>query len=158
MRRLIALCSLLALAACATSGEAPVLAEAPGAEPALGSIPPGGLEKGTCGALLWTRSVAGEPQLIFRSNAAEGAEVRYRGAMVALELVEARGRSVFGQQLEQTFRPVADDAPAISVHVLTETGAPFDGGVYTRAARITLTRDDGWEVVTPVVGVMGCAA
>ncbi|MEO1309433.1 MAG: hypothetical protein AAFV51_00510 [Pseudomonadota bacterium] len=155
MMRNASIIGLLLLGACATT-QAPQIARG-GDEPVLRAIAPGGLKSGSCGALLWTRGVSGDPALIFRSNAAEGAEVNFNGVLVPLALREGRGVSIYGQQLEQTFVPLAEDAPKIIVHVEAETGPSFDGGVYTRNARITLARDDGWEVVTPVAGVIGCS-
>jgi len=159
MNRIIVLASAAALVSCASAPPAPERRQRPPGEPAvLGSLAPGGLKSGACGALLWTRALNGDPQLVFRSDTQNGAEIALDGELVPLALVAADGRAVYGQQLRQTFAPKTQDAhEGLSVLVETETGARFDGGVYTREARITLAHATGWSVVTPVAGVFGCA-
>ena len=108
------------------------------------------LPLGKCGLILWTLE-AEQPSAVFRMIAGENAEISIDGSPATLVLADASGRSQFGISEYQSFSSTAGQA-----ELKFSFGLGFDGGVYVERGLLTLTRSDGWRMVTPVAGIAGC--
>lgn len=168
---LLASC-LLALAACASTGEGTgtqpaAVAETPsrapdpalvaqGLAPAVSVIPESGigpqtLEPRECALFLWSKTDAS--QFIFFQKAGSGtARMRIADRTVDVGQVSNRGE-VFGQFMtEQAF--LSPDGERVSLTFLP--GEELEGGQRIRDGRLTVTADDSWRTVIPVLGVRAC--
>ena len=174
MKRIIAsIAGLAALAACESVGApqtgaavveqprversaADAALAAQGLAPAVSVIPQSGLQAQTlvsdeCGLFLWSKT---QPdRLIFFQRAASG-QARMIIANETVDAVQTANRGgIFGQFMtEQVFLTPSGQ----QVLVTFEPGEELQGGQRIDDGRLTITAEEGWRTVIPVLGVSAC--
>ena len=129
---------------------------AKGLAPAVSVIPQSGIGAQTlasdeCGLFLWSKT---DPdRLIFFQRAASG-QARLKIADETVDAVQAsNGGSIFGQFMtEQLFLAPGGE----EVEVRFEPGEELQGGQRIEDGRMTITAEEGWRTVIPVLGVRAC--
>lgn len=138
----------------ATAAETALIEQ--GLAPAVNVIPDSGigpqtLESGDCALFLWSKT---DPsQFIFFQRAASGA-ARMRLADETVDAIQTTNSGeVFGQFMTQQ----AFLAPGGEVVEITfQPGEALQGGQRVDNGRLTITADDQWRTVIPVLGVRAC--
>jgi hypothetical protein len=159
----------LALAACATDGEARPPRPGPAAagstagsttlgEPVeleLGALGPRELASGQCGLFLWTRTAS--PTLVFFADPTTGrAAVTLDGRERALRRVGAEAATsaaAGGRPGAQTFATESGD---LSVRLSVQGSEPVENGYRVTGASLRLTDADGWSGVVATAGLAAC--
>lgn len=129
---------------------------AQGLAPAVSVIPQSGLQAQTlasdeCGLFLWSKT---QPdRLIFFQRAASG-QARMIIADETVDAVQTANRGgIFGQFMtEQVFLTPSGQ----QVLVTFEPGEELQGGQRIDDGRLTITAEEGWRTVIPVLGVSAC--
>ena len=120
----------------------------------LTEIPSREISSGACGLILWT---AGDtPKPVFLSETTGRSFVAVDGETVSLAITAASGEAFFGRRAEQTFRGVDAAGRQIEVRTSVERDSGFADGAYVSNGALRLVDDSGWEVIAPVVGLVGC--
>ncbi|RIJ20568.1 hypothetical protein D1224_15780 [Henriciella barbarensis] len=173
MKRIVSsIVALAALAACESVGAADStkVPETPRAErsaadqalaaqglaPAVSVIPQSGLQAQTlasneCGLFLWSKT---QPdRLIFFQRAASG-QARMIIANETIDAVQTANRGgIFGQFMtKQVFLTPSGQQVLVSF----EPGEELQGGQRIDNGRLTITAEEGWRTVIPVLGVSAC--
>ncbi|GAB4542007.1 MAG: hypothetical protein Tsb0010_19200 [Parvularculaceae bacterium] len=150
-----------AAAGCASSGgdnvqTPPVPTTAASAEeaPRIGALDRARLGEAPCGIYLWTLSR--DPELVFYATTDGAALMAIEGIDTEFARLREAGPTFFGQRTEQEFRASAPSGEMLTAEVTFEPGPRFAGGGYVQSGLIRLRAENGWERVTPVVGVAGC--
>ena len=151
---LLLLAAAFSLSACAsgpsettTSSAAPLAVEA---IPASG-LGPQTLAPGECGLFLWSQTDAS--RFIFFQRGASDTALMQIGESAATLNRTRSGGTIFGQFMtRQTF--TADLGETIDLAITP--GEELDGGQRIEGGRLTLTDNDSWQTVTPVLGVRAC--
>lgn len=151
-RALLMIC-LLTLTACASTDAPPEVPAAPALQSAadIGTLAPRRLAAGECGMFLWTKGA--EPKLVLFNARTGGAHAVLRGREVQLARAAADGTEVLGQFENQVFR-VGDTS--IQLTVGFERRAGLARGVVIPHGTMRVRREDGWEVIMPVGGLVAC--
>ena len=129
---------------------------AQGLAPAVSVIPQSGLGAQTlaaneCGLFLWSKT---QPdRLIFFQRAASG-QARIKIADQTVDAVQSANRgNIFGQFMtEQTILAPGGQQVGISF----TAGEELQGGQRIDDGRMTITAEEGWRTVIPVLGVRAC--
>jgi len=119
----------------------------------LGTLPAQKMDAGSCGLFLWSRGDRRELLLFSGGGNAVNARVMFDGTIVTAPRTLADGASVLGQFERQTFQ-----AGGLNIE-LTSTFERRPGlgrGALVPQGSMRLTQTDGWELVVPVVGLVGC--
>lgn len=122
--------------------------------PRIGALDRAGLDEAPCGMFLWTLSR--DPELVFYAAEDGAARMVIEGAETELTRTRMAGASFFGQRAEQEFRATTPAGETLTAKIAFEPGPRFSGGGYVQSGLIRLAAENGWERVTPVVGVAGC--
>ena len=169
---LAALAGLITLSACETVGAAdtaPAPDSAPversaadealaaqGLAPAVSVIPQSGLQAQTlasneCGLFLWSktqpdrliffqRAASGQARMIIANETVDAAQTANRGTIFGQFMTEQAFLTPSGQQVLVSFQP----------------GEELQGGQRIEDGRMTITAEEGWRTVIPVLGVSAC--
>ncbi|MEO0983618.1 MAG: hypothetical protein AAFX03_13310 [Pseudomonadota bacterium] len=153
MRVLVLLCAL-SLSACAGGGSRP--AGVPGAAALAGiptrGLPPQTLAQGECGLFLWSQTDLS--QFVFFSKAASGRGVTLIGAE-EVQLVQTKAEGdLFGQfttEMGYTVEGARD-----SIELSLTPGELLTGGQRVSSGRMLRVDTEGWQTITPILGVRAC--
>ena len=172
VRFLLPLAALSMMAGCASQPDAPAASSETaaarpattadkalieqGLAPAVNVIPDSGigpqtLESGDCALFLWSKT---DPsQFIFFQRAASGA-ARMRLADETVDAIQTTNSGeVFGQFMtQQAFLAPGGEV----VEIIFQPGEALQGGQRVDNGRLTITADDRWRTVIPVLGVRAC--
>lgn len=100
---------------------------------------------------LWARSA--ERNLVFFNTRGGSGRMVLEGREVSLTRVAADGAEVLGQFEQQTF---SYDGLAIELQLQFESRPGLARGAVIPQGALRLKRDDGWEYIQPVAGLVGC--
>lgn len=158
-RALLFAAAASALSACATDGAAPAVSRAPSAAALnasdttreIGTLPPRKLAAGECGMFLWAKSA--ERNLVFFNARGGDGQMVLGGREAKLARIAADGAEVLGQFENQTFRY---GALSIELQIQFERRPGLARGAVIPQGALRLKRDDGWEYILPVGGLVGC--
>lgn len=153
--RFIAL-STFALGACATDGAAPVATKAAGSPSAtdsreIGTLAPRKLAAGECGMFLWSK--ASDRSLVFFNARGGAGHMVLSGREVEIARTAADGAEVLGQFETQIFR---HEGLSIELQIQFERRQGLARGAIIPQGALRLKRDDGWEYILPVGGLVAC--
>ncbi len=146
--------AVLALGACSTAPGSPppsTLQSAPADDRTVGTLAPRKLAAGECGMFLWARSA--ERNLVFFNTRGGDGQMVLSGREARLARVSADGAEVLGQFENQTFRY---DTLSIELQIKFEKRPGLARGAVIPQGALRLKRDDGWELILPVGGLVGC--
>lgn len=156
------LAAVVMLCACATT-QVPSAEPAPPAAPSvaassaatgdvhLGTLAPRKLGAGECGMFLWAKT--SERNLVFFNPRTGAGRIVLNGKEVELTRTHAEGSEVLGQFETQRF---AYGSLAIDLQVAFEQRPGLGRGAVVSQGALRMTRDDGWEYIVPVGGLVGC--
>lgn len=156
LKKLLAGAALAALAACAT-GETLVrppassTASGPIDESHIGTLAPRKLAAGECGLFLWSK--AADRSLIFFNTRAGAGKMKLGGREVDLVRTSADGAELLGQFERQTF---SYETLLVEIEMSFERRPGLARGALVPQGAVRLKRDDGWEYIFPVGGLVGC--
>lgn len=125
-------------------------AAAPG-NPVIGTLAPRKLAAGECGMFLWSK--ASERNLVFFTTRGGAGQIILNGREVQLTRAAADGAEVLGQFESQTFRY---EQLSIELQIQFERRPGLARGAIIPQGALRLKRDDGWEYILPVGGLVGC--
>lgn len=117
----------------------------------LGTLAPRKLNVGECGMFLWARNA--ERNLVFFNTRGGAGRMVLDGQEVSLTRVAADGAEVLGQFEQQTF---SYDGLAIELQLQFESRPGLARGAVIPQGALRLKRNDGWEYIQPVAGLVGC--
>jgi hypothetical protein len=148
--------AILALAGCVTDGGPAPVTQAQVAAPAvetreIGTLSPRKLAAGECGMFLWSK--AADRSLVFFNTRGGAGQMMLDGREVKLVRAAADGAEVLGQFESQTFR---HDQLSIELQIQFERRPGLARGAIIPQGALRLKRDDGWEYILPVGGLVGC--
>lgn len=146
----------LALGACATDSAAPQLAKpsaaiTPAAGREIGTLSPRKLAAGECGMFLWSK--APDRSLVFFNALGGAGHIVLGGREIEIARAAADGAEVLGQFENQTFR---HEGLSIELRIQFERRPGLTRGAIIPQGALRLKRDDGWEYILPVGGLVGC--
>lgn len=129
---------------------------AQGLAPAVSVIPQSGLQAQTlasneCGLFLWSktqpdrliffqRAASGQARMIIANETVDAAQTANRGTIFGQFMTEQAFLTPTGQQVLVSFEP----------------GEELQGGQRIEDGRLTITAEEGWRTVIPVLGVSAC--
>lgn len=152
MNKYILLLGLAFLGACASTSTAPAAdARSSVSEPVEYSLPAQTLEPGKCGLFLWTRD---EPRhfVLFFPAGDPSAEAIVDGRRQTLR-VDSQEGDVFGQFLTRMAFSRPDGG---AVTLTLSPGEEIEGGRRVPLARMINNNAEGWEIITPLTGLIAC--
>jgi hypothetical protein len=155
-RALLAAGVAIALAGCAASAPLPAADNAPKSAaladtPRIGTLAPRKLAAGECGMFLWAKS--SERNLVFFNTRGGSGQMVIGGEEVQLTRAAADGAEVLGQFENQTFKY---ERLSIELQIQFERRPGLARGAIIPQGALRLKRDDGWEYILPVGGLVGC--
>lgn len=121
------------------------------AQPHLGTLAPRKLAAGECGMFLWARTA--ERNLVFFNTRTGAGRAVLGGREVELARASVSGAEILGQFETQTF---AYEGLVVEVQVQFERRPGLARGAIIPQGALRMRRDDGWEYVLPVGGLVGC--
>ena len=146
----------LALSGCATDGAVPQARKASAASAAsdsreIGTLSPRKLAAGQCGMFLWSK--APDRSLVFFNARGGVGHIVLGGREIEIARAAADGDEVLGQFENQTFR---HEGLSIELRIQFERRPGLARGAVIPQGALRLKRDDGWEYILPVGGLVGC--
>lgn len=119
--------------------------------PDVGTLAPRKLAAGECGMFLWARTA--DRNLVFFNTRGGAGQMVLGGREVKVERASADGAEVLGQFENQTFKY---DRLSIELRIQFEHRPGLARGAIIPQGALRLKRDDGWEYILPVGGLVGC--
>ena len=146
----------LALGACATDGAVRQATKASAANAAsdnreIGTLSPRKLAAGECGMFLWSK--APDRSLVFFNARGGAGHIVLGGREIEIARAAADGDEVLGQFENQTFR---HEGLSLELRIQFERRPGLERGAVIPQGALRLKRDDGWEYILPVGGLVGC--
>ena len=132
----------------------PAAIAAPEEAPRIGKLDRRALPDSACSMYLWT--LDRDPELVFYTDEAGAARMAIDGVVTEFARSREAGPAFFGQRAEQEFQARSPAGDALVAAVTFAQGPRFSGGGYVQSGLIRLRGENGWERITPVVGVVGC--
>jgi len=146
------------LSACAispSSAVAPIgptsLPDGSARELQLGTLAPRKLASGECGMFLWAKT--SERNLVFFNARGGSGHMVLGGREIEVVRGSAEGQEILGQYETQIFR---HQDISIEIQIQFERRPGLARGAIIPQGALRLKRDDGWESIIPVGGLVGC--
>jgi hypothetical protein len=149
--RVLSACALLLTACASAPTESETAIESNLATESLQSLPTQTLEPGVCGLFLWTRDEPRRFTLFYPSGSAT-AEAIVNGHQDTLT-VESQSGDVLEQFMTSMRFHTGGGSP---VELSLEAGELIEGGRRVPSARMITNNAEGWEIITPLVGLTAC--
>lgn len=118
----------------------------------IGTLPPQSLNVGECGLFLWART-ADRKLVLFSKAQDQSALMQINEQTRRLAQTDQRGQAVFGLNTYQTFEA---DPLTVTVNFFAEAREGLTSGAIVPEGTMRLQTKDGWEIVLPVAGLIGC--
>ncbi|MCJ9430055.1 hypothetical protein [Kordiimonas marina] len=119
----------------------------------LGSLPGQKVPPHSCGLFLWA-NIPNRSLVFFADNSTPTGTIMYDGKPVKLPLVAATGTSMLGLFSDLHYET---DHLSLTVSYSAQTRPGLSDGVVVTGGTWRLREKGGWELVLPVVGLIGCA-
>ena len=139
--------ALMGLSACATA-PAPTLGEA---SPAYSRLSARALDAGECGLFVWAADE--EKQFIMFSQSEKQTGVWFNGTEEVKLTIQKQSGTVWYRQFDDIIYKEANGAP---LGLELRDTQSIRNGTRFKAGLLKHTSSEGWEVVTPVVGLATC--
>lgn len=117
----------------------------------IGTLGPRKLAAGECGMFLWSKG--SDRNLVFFNARGGAGHMVLGGREVEVARAAADGAEILGQFENQTFKY---EGLSIVLQIQFERRPGLARGAIIPQGALRLKRDDGWEYILPVGGLVGC--
>lgn len=118
----------------------------------IGNLPRQNLAENSCGLFLWA-NMPRRTMVFFADNISAQATVMLDGSEMIIPLTKTRGDSVYGLFSTLTYE---NAGYTVTVSYEAEIRDGLRNGAVVRKGTWRIVEKDGWEVILPVSGLIGC--
>lgn len=118
----------------------------------IGNLPAQIVKPGSCGLFLWA-TMPKRTLVFFSDNQTSDSALMFNGEQKTLPLTQANGQAILGHYSQQTYK---NEALTVMVSFEAEIKEGLRDGAVIREGTWRIQEKSGWEIIMPVVGLIGC--